>query len=350
MVIWGAWAGRYCQNPRPTIKVTSVKPQVSVIMPAYNVAPYIETSIRSVLQQTCQDVELLVVDDQSTDETVTIIRRFTDHRVRLLQNERNRGQSYARNWAMEQARGEWLALLDADDWWATERLERLLAVAKQTQADLVADDLWVVPDGTEQPADSVLAIRGIRLQKPTQIPPVTFIKWDLGITKPLIRRAFWIKTGVQFDETMRAGQEDFPFFLRCLLDGASFVLAPEAYYFYRSRPGSMTSRRVRLFQKIVEATSEFFSEPMVRQDAELVAALQWRILHAERTIAYNQVRNSLQRGALATALWRACQTPGIVPFTLRRLSNILLWPTRHLPPVTRPNQGTTDDEQQINDR
>src|SRR3954464_9718855 len=104
-------------------------PTVSVIVPAYNVAPYIRAAIDSALAQTFRDLEVIVVNDGSTDETASIVDACcaADPRVRLIEQP-NRGLSAARNTALAAARGEFLALLDGDDTWDPGFLEAQLAV------------------------------------------------------------------------------------------------------------------------------------------------------------------------------------------------------------------------------
>ena len=95
---------------------------VSIIMPSYNAGKYIEASINSVLNQTYKDWELIIIDDCSSDNTLEVIKTFTDSRIRLLQNERNSGAAISRNYGLREAKGKWIAFLDADDTWKEEKL------------------------------------------------------------------------------------------------------------------------------------------------------------------------------------------------------------------------------------
>ncbi len=92
-------------------------------MAAYNAANYISESIRSILDQTLGDFELLIVNDGSTDHTVDVINTFKDPRIRLIQNDKNRGLVYTRNVALTEARGSYVAILDSDDIAIHDRLE-----------------------------------------------------------------------------------------------------------------------------------------------------------------------------------------------------------------------------------
>ncbi len=101
-------------------------PKVSVIVPAYNVAAFIEGAIECVLAQSFRDFELLIVDDGSPDDTVARCRRYDDPRIRVV-SQKNRGLAGARNSGIREARGEYLAFLDADDLWRCDKLEKHVA-------------------------------------------------------------------------------------------------------------------------------------------------------------------------------------------------------------------------------
>lgn len=100
---------------------------VSVIMPSYNTGRFIAESIESVLSQTYENWELLIVDDCSTDETDHIIEQYRDPRIRYFKNDKNSGAAVSRNKALREAKGRWIAFLDSDDLWMPEKLEKQIA-------------------------------------------------------------------------------------------------------------------------------------------------------------------------------------------------------------------------------
>ena len=129
----------------------------SVLIPAYNVSGIIGRAIRSAAAQTFPPLEILVIDDCSTDNTVEVVRALARDipSVRLLSTPANGGPSAARNVGLREAKADWIALLDADDAWKPGRLKRLSEVASATSADFVADDLvmWdAVADAQFKPA------------------------------------------------------------------------------------------------------------------------------------------------------------------------------------------------------
>lgn len=112
---------------------------VSIIMAAYNAEKTIETAIKSILAQTYTNWELLVVNDCSMDRTASIVTALTQAHphIQLLQNETNSGVSKSRAKGMNVAQGEWIAVLDSDDAWAVDKLEKQLGLSKKNGAELI---------------------------------------------------------------------------------------------------------------------------------------------------------------------------------------------------------------------
>ena len=134
-------------------------PLVSVIMPAYNAECFVEEAVRSVIGQTVLDWELLVLDDCSRDGTCAIVERLAeeDNRIRLIRNQQNMGVAKTRNRGMDLCKGQYVAFLDSDDVWHPDKLERQIALAQETGADLVYCSYAVVNEiGTQAKADYIV--------------------------------------------------------------------------------------------------------------------------------------------------------------------------------------------------
>lgn len=123
---------------------------VSIIMPAYNTGRYIAQSIQSVINQTYQNWELIIVDDCSDDETVDMIREFQDKRIRLYRAKQNCGAANCRNKALREARGFWIAFLDSDDLWHPEKLSRQIAFMNKEQIKFSYTEYGKIDENTRR--------------------------------------------------------------------------------------------------------------------------------------------------------------------------------------------------------
>ncbi len=108
-------------------------PSLSIIMPAYNVGQYIAQAIQSVLDQTYEDFELIIINDGSTDNTKTVITSFNDSRIKYFENEKNSGIVFSRNRGLKLAKGEYIGMLDADDVAHSEKFKKQIAFLEQNK-------------------------------------------------------------------------------------------------------------------------------------------------------------------------------------------------------------------------
>ena len=220
---------------------TSACPTVTVITSAYNVAPYIRESTLSALQQTYSDLEIVVIDDGSTDGTIDCIQDITDPRLRVLKRP-HRGQAAAMNVGIAGSRGEYIALLDGDDVWLPRKLERHLAFhADHPDADMTYS-------GSRE-MDAEGNVGGLL---PATNRRVTFL--DLLIENPIhngsvvvVRKDALDEAGV-FDNEL-AACHDFDMWLRLaqLREGNIFGIS-EPLTLYRRRPDQISSDARRMGQ------------------------------------------------------------------------------------------------------
>jgi glycosyltransferase involved in cell wall biosynthesis len=123
------------------------QPVVSVLMPAFNAEKYIAQAIESILQQSFSEFELIILNDGSSDDTLLIIERFQDQRIRLINLEQNQGLVNARNRLVEEARGKYLAFLDSDDVAMPGRLQKQVEFLEQGGADLCGSACYSLYEG-----------------------------------------------------------------------------------------------------------------------------------------------------------------------------------------------------------
>jgi succinoglycan biosynthesis protein ExoO len=257
-------------------RVSRPAPAVSVLIPAYNVADYLDKSVGSALAQDV-DVEVIVVDDASTDSTLETIRRLeADSRVRGFALPVNGGPSAARNKAMDEARGEWIAFLDADDWFGPGRLSYMLKAAETAGADAVSDDLLLIKDGADKPWASIYEATGWNQAEEGRLLSVTEMCRHDWILQPMFRTRWLRGHGLRFHTVRNWAGEDFEFYMNAMLSGARWVTVREAGYFYRSRPGQLTGVRA-LAAGIIESLEAMARDPRISADPELARAMSDRI-------------------------------------------------------------------------
>ena len=193
---------------------------VSVIMPVYNGMPEIQLSIKSLLWQTYENWECIIVNDGSTDETVQYLDSLSDTRVVIHHFEKNRGRPYARQKALDLAQGEYIAMLDADDFYHPEKL------AKQVEVMAINPNVDLVGAGMLSFGNSVpfQRVRGKGDGK------IYEYKNSVGITHaPSMIRTKKAKS-IKYNKDLLLGQ-DLDFLYRYLIDGKYIVLSEVLYYY-----------------------------------------------------------------------------------------------------------------------
>ena len=209
---------------------------ISIIMAAYNAEKTIEQAINSVLSQTYPDFELLVVNDCSTDKTAMLAEAIVkkDDRIRLISNEKNSGVSYTRKHGLEEASGEWVAILDSDDAWAPEKLEKQINLQKKTNADLLfTGSAFMDADG--KPIDWYLAA-------PAEVTYRQLLKQNvLSNSSALVRKELYAKYYAVGDGM----HEDFAMWLNILKDGRKAYGVDEPLLIYRIAKSSKSGNKFK---------------------------------------------------------------------------------------------------------
>lgn len=119
---------------------------VSIVITAYNVEEWISKAVHSALSQTFSDIEVIVVDDCSTDSTGRLLGNIKDKRLRIIRNRKNRGAGYSRRIGIKAAKGDYILLLDGDDWLEKEYIATLYQRAQESDADIVSGGITIVED------------------------------------------------------------------------------------------------------------------------------------------------------------------------------------------------------------
>ncbi len=235
-------------------------PRISVIMPVYQAENFLEQSVGSVLAQSFQDWELLLVDDGCRDGSPKLCDRFAqqDQRIRVFHRKKNAGVSEARNLGLHEAKGEYIAFLDAADAFLPRALETLLELLERTGADSAGcAHLNVTPNGSQQP--ELLLPAGVydreavreRIVYPLlgdrlQIPVFNGFIWRFLFSAKLLR-------GISFEG---AYLEDELFLMEYFCIAKKLAVTEEPLYRYLMNPNSATHKYMRDFQQVFDRFME----------------------------------------------------------------------------------------------
>lgn len=241
-------------------------PVVSVIMPAYNASNYIQESINSVIAQTYSNWELIIVDDGSTDGTSSIIANNSnqDNRIKSFYQE-NGKQGKARNLGIANARGKYIAFLDADDFWAPEKLEIQLHEIKEKNVDLVFSDSYIfsnsnIYDRSEKMNTLNTTLKGFEAFKlfleGNRIPTLTVL---VKKEKLHLVNGFTEKKEIPL-------AEDYHLWLKMIINGCVFYGSDKTLAFYRVHNESSTSQDKLATKQLPEVFFDLMqNNPEVRQ-------------------------------------------------------------------------------------
>ena len=219
-------------------------PDVSFIIAAFNAEETLRRAIDCALAQVGVAVEVVVVDDCSTDGTRAVAATYTDPRVRLICQPANGGPGRARNTGIAAARGCWVATLDSDDAVYPDRLLSMLQRAGATNAQVVVDNVDVVPleGGTPTtmfPREQLLKQGELSLADFIASNVIFQSSFNFGYMKPIFERDFLARHNLAFDETLKIG-EDYILLASTLASGARCAVDPNVGYIYHLREGSIS--------------------------------------------------------------------------------------------------------------
>lgn len=221
---------------------------VSIIIPVYNTEKFLERCIESVASQTYKDLEILIIDDKSTDSSLGVIRFWAekDHRIRLVENVVNMGNGKSRNRAIEMATGQWIMFVDSDDYLESDAVEQLICCATESEADVVLNGYNVV-SLQKGDVDTIQKKRPIlpSLVATTHDEVMTrfFLQRDGLFGQPWIyfvsRRLLTEHADIRFDESGRYF-EDVIYSARLLYYQQRIAVLKQPVYNYVYRLGSIT--------------------------------------------------------------------------------------------------------------
>ncbi len=210
--------------------------KVSVLVPIYNVERYLEKCLQSLCNQTLSDIEILCINDGSTDSSKAIVESFKkkDLRIVLIDKE-NTGYGSSMNVGLEQARGTYIAIVESDDFIDSDMMERLYEMAETYNLDIVKSTCYFYSDGSIAEENRYVNIFDDLVLNDIFCPldrEKLFLKMQT-IWSALYRREFLIKNGIRFNETPGASYQDISFAFQVYTCAERAMLVPDAFYHYR---------------------------------------------------------------------------------------------------------------------
>jgi len=312
--------------------LTDRSPVVSVIIPVFNSRSTLPSAIESAVRQSLRDIEILVIDDGSTDESFSIARKMatTDQRIRAISLGRNCGKPKAMNHAVGLVRGDWVAVLDADDTFQPRRLEKLVSLGNQHNTEMVSDDQNHVDGATGQLVAS--AFSGGRLRNPidrsafVQLASHPYKEFDLGILKTVTRSAFIRKHGLQYNELAGLG-EDFYYLMEFFIRGGTLWISHDALYNW-TLPFSPSTRRWTTtghgawrydFRRTFPAHNQYVASMTASGQADMLGMLRRRGRRMLQMMHYTDAQKAAAEKRRLAALCIIVLHPSTYHVLLRRI-------------------------------
>ena len=304
---------------------------VSVVIPVFNSAGTLARAVNSVLRQSLQDCELLIVDDASQDDSLAAQRlAVADSRISVIALPTNQGKSHAMNVAIARARGYWIAVLDADDWYEPDRLAVLVATGKGSGAQLVADNQYFF----DAAANAIVRTAFPPEQGDRRLTRQVFAdgsdpysEFNYGMLKPVVRGAFLRETKLTYRENARLS-EDFLYLVEFLAAGGTGYLVSRPLYNWTQPFGSLSRQWTTTgagswrydFQSALLANAEVRDLLRQRHERVLAGLLDARARAFRRLHHISEINRLRAEGARAsTVLGTIANHPSIWPQVAMRL-------------------------------
>ena len=264
---------------------------ISIIVPMYNSEKYISRCLESLIKQTYKNIEIIVVDDGSNDNSINIVTSLNDKRIRLYKKE-NSGVSLTRNFAIEKSKGDLLLFVDSDDYIDINMVAKLVKKVKNK------DDAFIICDNTEIYIDKeeireIFEEKNINLNKEYLIRSIASGRAGLVCSK-LVSKKVIIDNNIRFDSNLKVG-EDQLFFIEVAQHCSNFEYINESLYFYDRRNEDSTTisyqeNLINNFKYLQEKIENIFFKNNMNSKEDLVV-LNNKIINWFNHCMFNEVRN-----------------------------------------------------------
>ncbi|WP_421914790.1 glycosyltransferase family 2 protein [Mesorhizobium sp.] len=292
-----------------------MQPDVSFVIAAYNAERTLDRAVASAMDQKGVSVEIIIVDDQSSDMTLDVANSYPSDIVRVIALQQNRGPGGARNAGLDAARGRWIAVLDSDDAIYPERMYTMIARAEKAGAEIAVDNIQVIsedgtPEATMFPAEYLQGLKEISLASYIAGNVVFESKFNLGYLKPIFLRSFLNENGLRYDENLIIG-EDYILLAEALAKGGKCVVEPATGYIYHIRTGSI-SRVLEIHHVEAMRKADAVFAATHSMDAEAKAAFARRSRSLRKAASFLSLVQHIKARSPLKAIRTALSDPAAV--------------------------------------
>ena len=272
-------------------------PKVSIIVPVYNVEKYIEKCLNSLVKQTMEDIEIIIVNDGSKDNSINVINKFIKRypeKIQYLEKE-NGGLSDARNYGLPYAKGEYIAFLDSDDYVEEDMYEKMYKLAKKENSDMVeCDFIWEYPNKQKEDIGQIYTNKKQMLEK------VRVVAWN-----KLIKTNIVIENKITFPKGYRYEDVEFTYKLVPYLNKVSFLKKPCVHYVQRENSiSNLQNERTKEIFNVLDHVLDFYKKNNIYDEyKEELEYIYTRYLLCSSLLRMVKIKNKKIKNKLLEETW-----------------------------------------------
>ena len=325
-------------------------PLVSIGIPVYNVEPYIEKCLLSVLNQTYQNLEILVVDDLGTDNSMQIVRdiqhqHISGSKIRIFTQRQNGGSGEARNTAIQNAKGKYIYFLDSDDYIELNTLELMVDNAEKYDTDVVLASLRKVIYGTEKELPTLQYSSFQHIEGKDEFPKYVCqdLRWHIAITacNILFTTNFLIRNHLLFSASK---DEDALYLSDYYSEVENAIILPDVTYNYVIRPGSKMGANARAQIPVDEIRGRFYTDSIMTERCARLKDRSFYDVHCARVVKHKfravcvalrhrkRFTEHLSNSEIRKELKHPASLPEILRFRRYKYFHLLFYCISKLPP------------------
>ena len=272
-------------------------PKVSIIVPVYNVEKYIEKCLNSLVKQTMEDIEIIIVNDGSKDNSINVINKFIKQYPEKIQylEKKNGGLSDARNYGLPYAKGEYIAFLDSDDYVEEDMYEKMYKLAKKENSDMVeCDFIWEYPNKQKEDIGQIYTNKKQMLEK------VRVVAWN-----KLIKTNIVIENKITFPKGYRYEDVEFTYKLVPYLNKVSFLKKPCVHYVQRENSiSNLQNERTKEIFNVLDHVLDFYKKNNIYDEyKEELEYIYTRYLLCISLLRMVKIKNKKIKNKLLEETW-----------------------------------------------